>query len=618
MSYTRVFGDQTLPPGDYQFVEHTFTGTLNLYWPLSCPPGEKATASITHLNGSSTPQVVLADASSLPPGYDLLLVNTGAVNLPLYGSDEVTLIATLEPSKKYYLYLEEASSVGTWDLVEYGTGTSQAQASQLAGAGLAATAGQKLAGNVPTIPLSSDYLASESDRAKLLVATDGTGKITLPLLSSLTPTGYYLYFRNFSSSAVTLSPQGSDEIDGTISKDFLPGEGAIIMASDFGWMAVGYGKDIEFTFTEFIVNAAGPNPTLTATEVSGRMIRVSGVATENKVITLPTVPGIYFVRADGGLGAYTATFTTGSGSVYALSANQATVLYCDGTNILSSVTTSSTPSISLVDGSSLGPSLSWAVNPTTGFYRASSHTLGFSANGVAIGTFSSNGWSGPAAINAGTITGITDLAVADGGTGASTAENARANLGLGNVDNTSDASKPVSTATQTALNLKANATVNLIAGNGLTGGGTLGADCTFTMGTPSTLTTATTNSVTTTSHTHAVTFPVTSVAGKTGAVSLVRADALAFPMSVTATGISKTLMAGELCAVTAAGLTITLPASPTAGDTVGISIVGAITNTVTGRNGQNIMSLAEDMTIDRGNVTVTLCFVDATRGWRII
>lgn len=33
---------------------------------------------------------------------------------------------------------------------------------------------------------------------------------------------------------------------------------------------------------------------------------------------------------------------------------------------------------------------------------------------------------------------------------------AKADVGLGNVDNTSDASKPVSTATQTALDLKAN------------------------------------------------------------------------------------------------------------------------------------------------------------------
>lgn len=34
---------------------------------------------------------------------------------------------------------------------------------------------------------------------------------------------------------------------------------------------------------------------------------------------------------------------------------------------------------------------------------------------------------------------------------------AKADVGLGNVDNTSDANKPISTATQSALNLKANA-----------------------------------------------------------------------------------------------------------------------------------------------------------------
>ena len=50
------------------------------------------------------------------------------------------------------------------------------------------------------------------------------------------------------------------------------------------------------------------------------------------------------------------------------------------------------------------------------------------------------------------------LGIAGGGTGATAAAGARANLGLGNVDNTADAAKPISTATQAALNLKANAT----------------------------------------------------------------------------------------------------------------------------------------------------------------
>ncbi|MEN9961509.1 MAG: hypothetical protein RL045_1763, partial [Bacteroidota bacterium] len=48
------------------------------------------------------------------------------------------------------------------------------------------------------------------------------------------------------------------------------------------------------------------------------------------------------------------------------------------------------------------------------------------------------------------------LEITGGGTGATTAVGARANLGLGNVDNTADADKPISAATQSALNLKAN------------------------------------------------------------------------------------------------------------------------------------------------------------------
>jgi hypothetical protein len=49
------------------------------------------------------------------------------------------------------------------------------------------------------------------------------------------------------------------------------------------------------------------------------------------------------------------------------------------------------------------------------------------------------------------------VAIANGGTGASTAAAAKTNLALNNVDNTSDVNKPISTLTQTALNAKENA-----------------------------------------------------------------------------------------------------------------------------------------------------------------
>ena len=58
----------------------------------------------------------------------------------------------------------------------------------------------------------------------------------------------------------------------------------------------------------------------------------------------------------------------------------------------------------------------------------------------------------------------------------------RKNIGLDQVDNTADANKPISSATQTALDLKANTAVVVAAGAGLTGGGDLSANIAMAVG----------------------------------------------------------------------------------------------------------------------------------------
>lgn len=67
--------------------------------------------------------------------------------------------------------------------------------------------------------------------------------------------------------------------------------------------------------------------------------------------------------------------------------------------------------------------------------------------------------------------------------------------------------------------------------------------------------------------------------------------------------------------VLTASLTLTLPSSPSAGERVSVQNSSGTTTAVIARNGSNIMSLAEDMTIDATNVAITLMYADATRGW---
>jgi hypothetical protein len=85
-------------------------------------------------------------------------------------------------------------------------------------------------------------------------------------------------------------------------------------------------------------------------------------------------------------------------------------------------------------------------------------------------------------------------------------------------------------------------------------------------------------------------------------------------MSVTSS-TSFTAAASTHYVLVGGATTVTLPASPAAGAVVWITVANGRTDTVIARNGQNINSLAENMTVDSAFAGLQLRFADATRGW---
>jgi len=73
--------------------------------------------------------------------------------------------------------------------------------------------------------------------------------------------------------------------------------------------------------------------------------------------------------------------------------------------------------------------------------------------------------------------------------------------------------------------------------------------------------------------------------------------------------------------VASGNVTITLPSSPSAGDTVGVVDAGGKASTYTltvARNGSNIQGDASDLTIDTDRSGFTLSYADASNGWVIV
>ena len=81
---------------------------------------------------------------------------------------------------------------------------------------------------------------------------------------------------------------------------------------------------------------------------------------------------------------------------------------------------------------------------------------------------------------------------------------------------------------------------------------------------------------------------------------------------VTATSLTATVNTAVY--VSAATQTITLPASPTIGQRVIIS-VGNFTDTVVARNGSKIMSLDANFTMDAAYLSIQFIYTDAVQGW---
>tara|TARA_R110000868_G_scaffold9742_4_gene47962 strand:+ start:2860 stop:3252 length:393 start_codon:yes stop_codon:yes gene_type:complete len=87
------------------------------------------------------------------------------------------------------------------------------------------------------------------------------------------------------------------------------------------------------------------------------------------------------------------------------------------------------------------------------------------------------------------------------------------------------------------------------------------------------------------------------------------------PVSVIA--VNTTAVAFNIYVFTAS-LTLTLPASATAGDSIKVSDLSNTITSVIARNGHNIMGSATDLTLDVAYAGIELIYTGVTQGWVII
>ena len=373
-SYNSVFTGTVIQPTDVSYRSFTLTADTQLSWPINGNADGNYAARIMEVTTNSTSfDLYMPPANQTSVGTDALIRNIGANTLTVKDFGGINTICTLTAGQCTYIYITANPTVaGTWGIIAFGTGTSSADATTLAGYGLTAL-GVTLNQSSPVTSFSTGITVTTTDRSKLYVWTGGAGTMTLDL-ASVVGNNWFVQVRNSGTGLLTVACTGSDTFNGSASVGLQQGDSCFIACSGSAFFSVGLGKNTQFNFSQFTKAVTTGTYTLTSSEASNVIQKYTGTLSGDVTIIVPPTVQVYYIQnaTDGTIANYSVTISTNTGGSNAvIGSNQQATLICDSSNLTNANTVlAGSTAIGLVNGSVSSPAMYFASEPTTGIYRA--------------------------------------------------------------------------------------------------------------------------------------------------------------------------------------------------------------------------------------------------------
>ena len=396
-SYVNPFSGQTISPSQVSYESLSLTANLQLEWPINGNDATPASAIIdvtATSSGTATGWLLeLPPASQVSTGQSLIVRNIGSNTFTVTDYSGNTIIAVASGISQFIFLTNNSTTNGVWQSVVFGAGTSSANASALAGYGLLAD-GLTLNQSYNVTSYYTGATLGAANRAQFNVWTGGVGAFTLPSASTI-GNNWFTIIRNNGTGILTLTPVGTDTIDGNANQQLQLTESLVIVSNGTtGYNTYAYGRSNTFAFTQLAQVVTGGTLTLTAAQGANIIQEYSGVLTSNQIIVLPSTVQLYSLQ-NSTSGAYTMTFKTAvsGGSTLVVNQGQTAFVVCDGTNVYSATSNSSSTfsSATLSAGTVLAPSLNFSGSTTTGLYLPASNQIGFAISASNGMTLSSTG-----------------------------------------------------------------------------------------------------------------------------------------------------------------------------------------------------------------------------------
>ena len=349
-TYTSVFGGANIYPSEISYNALSLTTDVILSWPEETSASENLATRIMDISSSGAGlKIILPDAMKAGTGETILFNNQGSYTITIADADGVQ-VSSVAAGTVWQIYLtDNATTAGSWETLQFGATVSEANASALSGTGIVAV-GTLLSQSVPVTQFNTNYVAGDTDRAKMYLWTgSGAGTLTLPSAATV-GNNWFMYLRNAGGGQVTLTPSGINTIDGLATKAYQPTESSIIVSDGTNFYTLGFGQASVFVFDYTVISVAGTGTyTLAGSELNRIVYKFTGALTGNRTVIVPATVQQYWID-NSTTGAYTLTVRTSAGTGVTVSQGARGIFYCNGTDVIDADTSTISTPISIADG----------------------------------------------------------------------------------------------------------------------------------------------------------------------------------------------------------------------------------------------------------------------------
>ena len=395
-NYTSPFSGQTIYPTVVSYEALSISANTLLQWPVNGNTNTPVSSIIdvtATSSGTNTGWLLeLPPAAQVSTGQSTLVRNIGSNLFTVTDTSGNTIIGIPSGSAYYIFLTDNTTTNGVWSYVLFGSSTSSGNASALAGYGLAAS-GLTLNQVYPVIAYSSNYTLTANNSADLSVWTGGAGTLTLPSAAAV-GTGWFITIKNNGTGILTITPAGTDTIDGNSNQQLQLTESISLVSNGTNWNSFGLGRSNAFAYTLLSLSVTGGTLTLSSTQASNTIQSYGGVLTSNQIVVVPSTVQLYTIT-NNTTGAYTFTVKTAvsGGASVTIAQGTSLVLICDGTNVYNAASGSSSTITSLTvgNGSLSVPSIKFSGDLNSGLYLAATNQVGFVINNTQAGYYNTSG-----------------------------------------------------------------------------------------------------------------------------------------------------------------------------------------------------------------------------------